>query len=316
MDSWTIINIILNLITIFNTLITAIASVVILIIIIIYHYKTRSVPLLLASYTCLAILLSAIMLASMCIASLCGYLGIHLEEHDNTPWCLWRGYLIHGFCCALYDAYGIQAIFRFFRVVFFRKKFLHNFYLYCILIPIEMFIAVVFISPVLTMKIVTYLPSEFYCQTPFSNLPAILYVAGRLYGFPLFVLFGTYWYLVRYVQRTTPLADTNDARRRARNDAREVVVIKRLLITVVLLVCLGLPSIIFLFIFIFTGYLSTITYRIGWLSVSFSLVFLLFMLIKYTNPLRETITRLMNNITFLQRRIVPLSTVRTGLGTN
>lgn len=316
MDSWTIINIFLNLITILNSLSAAIVSLATIIILIIYHHRSRSVPLLIAGYTSLAILLSAIMLGSMGIASLCGFLGIHLEEHGNTPWCLWRGYLVHGFCCALYDAYGLQAIFRFFRIVFHRRKILHNFYLYRIIIPIEMTTAVIFISPVLIWKIVTYLPSEFYCQTPFVDLPAILYVAGRLYGFPLGILFGTYWYLLRYVRRTTPLADTDDARRRVRNNARDVIVIRKLLITIIILVFLGLPSIIFLILFICTGNLLAITYRIGWCSVSFSLVFLIMTLIKYTIPLRDTIKKLINNVGFVQRRIGPQPTVRTRIATN
>jgi hypothetical protein len=302
MDSWTIINIVLNAITVFNLALTIIISIGILSIILIFHRRTRSVPILLASHTCLAILLSAIVLATMIISSLLGFLGIHLYEHDNTIWCLWSGFLVHGFLCALYDAYGLQAIFRFLRVVFYQRRIFHSFQLYCILIPFDILFAVVCISPVLIWHDVVYLPSEFYCQTPFINLPAILYVAMRLYAFPLFGLFGIYWYLVRYIRRTSLLADTVDARRRAHNNVRDLIVIKRLLIIVVLLILLGLPSIIFMIMFIFTGHLLSITYRIGWLFVSFSLVLLVFLLIRYTVPLRQTVKRL---IGVRQRHIVP-----------
>jgi hypothetical protein len=256
------------------------------------------------------------MLTSMCISSLFGFIGIHLPNQGNTPWCRWCGFFIHGFLCVLYDAYGLQAIFRFFRVVFNRRKVLHSFKLYCIIIPFEMIFAIICISPVLFWNDVIYLPSEFYCQTPFTNLRAILYIAARLYGFPLLILSGTYLYLVRYIRKTSPLAETADARRRAQNNVRDLTVIKRFLIIVILLVLLGLPSIIFLIVFIFTGHLLSVTYRIGWISVSFSLVFLMFMLVKHTIPLRDTVERLINTLNILQHRIPRQEVIRTRNGTN
>jgi hypothetical protein len=316
MDSWTIINIVLNVITIVNSFFTVIVSIGILLIIMIFHRQTRSVPILLASYTCLTILLSATMLTSMTMSSLFGFIGIYLYEYGNTVWCRWCGFFIHGFLCALYDSYGLQAIFRCFRVVFPRRKILHSFKLYYVIIPFEMIFAIICISPVLFLNDVIYLPSEFYCQTPLTNLPAILYVALRLYGFPLFILFGIYWYLVRYIRRTTPLAETVDARRRARNNARDLIVIKKLLIIVILLVLLGLPAIIFLIMFILTGHLPSITYRIAWLSVSLSLIFLAFMLVKYTIPLRDTVKRLINNIIILKRRITSQLPMQTRIERN
>jgi len=81
------------------------------------------------------------------------------------------------------------------------------------------------ISPVLFWNKVIYLPSEFFCQTPFTDLPAILYVAGRLYGFPLISLCAMYWYLVRCVRRISPLTETADVRRRYQNNARDMIVI-------------------------------------------------------------------------------------------
>jgi hypothetical protein len=315
MDSWTIINIVLNAITIFNSVLTAIMCIGILLIIIIFHLHRRSVPILLASYTCLAMLLSAIVLLSMITSSLFGFIGIHLYDHGNTVWCRCCGFLIHGFLCALYDTYSLQGIFRFFRVVFHRRQVLHSFNLYCIISPFGMVFSLMCISPVLFWNNVIYLPSEFFCQTPFTDLPAILYVAGRLYGFPLISLSAMYWYLVRCVRRISPLAETADVRRRCQNNARDMIVIKRLFITLMLLLLLGMPSIIFLIIFLFTGHLPSITYRIGWLSVSFSLVCLTFMLIKHTVPLRDTVKRLINKAGIRQRRVAPQRPIQIRNGT-
>jgi hypothetical protein len=77
-------NIILDVITIFSTILTATVSLVILIIIIIFHRHIRSVPILLASYTCLALILSATMLASMSMSSLFGFVGIHFRPGTGS----------------------------------------------------------------------------------------------------------------------------------------------------------------------------------------------------------------------------------------
>ncbi|CAF0872462.1 unnamed protein product [Adineta ricciae] len=233
------------------------------------------------------------MLASMANASLLGFLGISLEEHQPTIWCRWRGFFIHGFLCALYDSYILQAAYRLCRVVFYRRKHLHSFPLYLLLVPIESIFGIVCISPVLVRNDVIYLSSEFYCQTPFTNIPAIGYVAIRLFFLPLLFIASFYIFLLRHIRNmTSSPAMTGYYRRRAKQNTRDLIVIRRLLLMLGVLILLGLPSMVFLGIFLFTGHLVPVTYRIGWLSVSISLVFLAYMIIQLTNPLRKTVRRI------------------------
>jgi Na+/H+ antiporter NhaC len=142
-----------------------------------------------------------------------------------------------------------------------------------------------------------YLSSEYYCQTPFTNIPAITYIALRLFLLPILFIALVYVYLLRHVRQSNSLSTTmNDNhhhhRKRSKQNKRDLIVIKRLLLMLSVLILLGLPSIIFLSIFMITGHLISLTYRIGWLSVSFSLVFLAYMLIRLTNPLKKTVRRI------------------------
>ncbi|CAF0871441.1 unnamed protein product [Adineta ricciae] len=243
------------------------------------------------------------MLASMANASLLGFLGISLEEHRPTIWCRWRGFFIHGFLCALYDSYILQAAYRLCRVVFYRRKRLHSFPLYLLLVPIESTFGVVCISPVLLRNDVIYLSSEFYCQTPFTNIPAICYVAIRLFFLPLLFIASVYIFLLRHIRNmTSSPAMTGYYRRRTKQNTRDLVVIRRLLLMLGVLILLGLPSMVFLGIFLFTGYLTPVTYRIGWLSVSISLVFLAYMIIQLTSPLRKTVRRIFQRSPSSQNR--------------
>ncbi|CAF1175096.1 unnamed protein product [Adineta steineri] len=298
MSVWITANILLNLITMINSILTILICLFILILIVKFHRKSRSVPLLLAGHTCSTLLISAFMLASMATVSLFGYMGIPLEQHANTIWCRWRGFFIHGFLCALYDSYILQAAYRLCRVVFYRRKHLHSFPLYSLLVPTESLFGVVSISPVLLRDDVIYLPNEFYCQTPFTNIPAITYIAIRLFLLPLLFIALVYVCLLRHVRRrnssstTTTTTMSNSNCRRTKQNTRDLIVIRRLLLMLGVLILLGLPSIIFLSILIITGYHIPVTYRIGWLSVSFSLVFLAYMLIQLTSPLRKTVRRI------------------------
>jgi hypothetical protein len=291
MNTWSIINIVLNLVTLFNSILAILICLFVFCLIIIFHRQSRSIPILLASHTCSTLLISAFMLASMVTASLIGFMGIVLEQHGNSKWCRWRGFFIHGFLCALYDSYILQAGYRLCRVVFYRHKNLQSFPLYSLLVPIESLFGVVSISPVLLRGDVIYLPSEYYCQTPFTNIPAICYIALRLFFLPILFISLVYIYLLKHVRQTNSSITTinENHRGRSKQDTRDLIVIKRLLLMLSVLLLLGLPSIIFLSIFMITGHLISITYRIGWLSVSFSLVFLAYMLIELTNPLRKTV---------------------------
>jgi hypothetical protein len=234
------------------------------------------------------------MLASMATTSLLGFVGIVLEQHGETNWCRWRGFLIHGFLCALYDSYILQAGYRLCRVVFYRHKRLHSFPLYLLLVPIESLFSVVSISPVLLRGDVIYLSTEYYCQTPFTNIPAISYIALRLFLLPLLFITLVYVRLLKHVRKANSLSMTMNEknRRRSKQDTRDLIVIRRLLVMLGVLILLGLPSVIFLSILIVTGHLIAVAYRIGWLSVSFSLVFLAYMLIQLTHPLKKTVKRL------------------------
>lgn len=294
MSAWTVANIVLNLFTLINSLAAILICSTIFLLIVLYHRKSRSVPLLLAGHTCSTLLISAIMLASMATASLLGYSRVTLSQHGPTVWCRWRGFFIHGFLCALYDSYVVQAGYRLCRVVFYRRKRLHSFPLYSLLVPTESLFGIVCISPVLLRNDVVYLPSEFYCQTPFTNIPAISYIALRLFLLPLVFISSVYIYLLKHVRQSncsSPIT-VGYHQRRSRQNARDLIVIRRLLLMLAVLILLGLPSVVFLAILIVTGDLIPITYRVGWLSVSFSLVFLACMLIRLTSPLRKTVRRL------------------------
>ncbi|CAF3662984.1 unnamed protein product [Rotaria sordida] len=289
MNLWSIINIVLNFITLINSISSTIICLLIFLLVIIFHRQTLTVPLLLACHTCLTLLISSIMLASMATSSLFGFFGIVMQQHGNTKWCHWRGFLIHAVLCVLYDSYILQATYRLFRVVFYRQRILHNFLLYCVIIFIASLFGLISISPVIIRGDIIYLSSEYYCQTPFTNISAIMYIAIRLFLLPILLIAIIYIFLLNHIRQTRFLC--NNYHRRSKHNRRNLIVIRRLLLMLTFLISLGFPSMIFLIILIFTGHLVLLTYRVGWLFVSFSLIFLSYMLIQLTRPLKKTMRK-------------------------
>ncbi len=286
MSLWSITNIILNLVTLINCSLTICVCLFIFLLVGIFHHQSRSVPLLLACHTSFILLVSSYLLGSMVKSSLYGFLSIRLEEHGNTKWCIWRGFLIHAVLCVLYDSYILQAIYRLCRVVLHKYKHLYTFSLFCFVIIIESIFGIVSISPGFIAGHIVYLRTEYYCQTPFTNILAILYIACRLFLLPIIFISIIYICLVKHLRQV------NFYPRRLRSNQRNLIIIRRILSMLSVLILLGLPSMIFLIIYMFIGYLAPITYRVGWLSVSFSLVFLAYMSIQLTRPLRKTVRRI------------------------
>ena len=290
MPSYRTFNIVLNVITLVNLLIAIAICVFIFGLVMIFHRRTRSVPILLACHTCLTLLVSSIMLGSMILSSLLGFIHLPSEQQGNPRWCRWRGFLIHGCLCALYDSYMLQATYRLCRVVFYQRKYLHTFSLYVLLVVIETFVGVFSLLPVLIRGDIVYLASEYFCQTPFTNVSAMMYIAVRLFLLPILFIISVYIYLLYHIRRSGQVSIS--FRHNSQRNRRDLIVIRRLLLTLTILIMLALPSVIFLLIFTLTGHLLSLTYRVGWFSVSFSLVSLAYMLIGLTRPLKKTVQRL------------------------
>ncbi|CAF4001338.1 unnamed protein product, partial [Rotaria sp. Silwood1] len=124
---------------------------------------------------------------------------------------------------------------------------------YCLVIFIESLFSLISISPVIIRGDVIYLSSEYYCQTPFTNLPAIIYIAIRLFLLPILLITIIYICLLNHIHQTN--LRSNRYHRRSKHNRRNLIVIRRLLLMLTILIFLGFPSIIFLIILIFTKHL-------------------------------------------------------------
>ena len=296
MTSWSVIYIVFTGLTSCNSILSGFASLGVLFLIVRYHRHTKSVPILLAAYTSAAIFVASVLLANIAIVSLFGFLNIRLPDHADTVWCHWCTFLFRSALCALFDSYVLQAVFRSFRVILYQKKYLHSFSLYTRLIPCSIIVSLVSVSPLLLHGDISYLSDTYYCDLSIANLPMFGYFVARIYFFPLCFIFMAYIVLLRHVRRIRQLsAGGRNARHRLKHSNRDLGVLKRTLLSLVVLIFFGMPGFAVLTYFYITGRLFALVYHLTWACVSSGAFFLCYLLVMFTKPLRDTAKSLMHH---------------------
>ncbi|CAF1100025.1 unnamed protein product [Adineta ricciae] len=110
--------------------------------------------------------------------------------------------------------------------------------------------------------------------------------AFTIYIEPLLIIIIIYTYIIRYVQQTSPLH-----RKRRKANQRNMIVIRRTLILLFCLILVGIPSLVILFIYIITGYLTSFVYDIQLLNISIDLTLTTIVLACITPKIRSIFRR-------------------------
>jgi hypothetical protein len=178
-------------------------------------------------------------------------------------WCQIRSYLAHVCLCAVYYSFVLQAIFRLFRIVFFKHRILQSFGVCILAIITQWIISFLFILPTLLLNDFQYLPHEYNCWTPFENVRGLLYLIVIIYGTSTSIISSIYMYIIRYVQKTN-----STQQRRQNANKRDLNILKRIVILVTVVVGLGFPTIVVIFIYIITNYVVPSAYHIEGISLA------------------------------------------------
>ncbi len=207
-----------------------------------------------------ALLLSSIMLL-MYFYNLLGNLNSSIVFDGR--WCVIRTYLTHVCFCAFYHSFALQAIFRLFRVVFYKRRFLQSYGIFISSIILQWILSFLFILPNLLLNDFQYLPHEFNCWIAFQNIRGLIMVTLFIYNNPLTIIFTIYTQIIRYTRRIVHVKQ-----RRLKSNQRDLIILKRIVILVFIIVGIGLPTFIIVFIDIITKSAVPFAYHIQGLSIS------------------------------------------------
>lgn len=236
-------------------------------------FKTNVAVFVVFNTYCNCFLVSSMMLM-MYSYTLIG--NLHPSTYFGGQWCRWRIYLVHVCFCSLYYSFVLQAVFRLFRIVFYRFKVLQSFGVCLLSVVIQWILSFLFILPNLLLDDFRYQASEFNCWIAFDNVRGLILVTLTIFNNPLSIIFTIYTQIIRYTRRQAHLQQ-----RRQNANQRDLAVLKRIVILVFIIVIIGLPTLVVIIVYLITNRIIPYAYHIqglcialGVLVASISLVFL------------------------------------------
>jgi hypothetical protein len=210
----------------------------------------------------------------MTLSTIGGDLNI-IALKQITRWnCYLRGYLHFVFINSIYLSYVLQAGFRLFRIVFHEYKCLRNIRSFFYYIIGQWISSFVFILPILIARegyspLIVYLPQDFHCQVPMTSIRGIVFSILSVYFVPLCCIVMIHFWIIIHIRRTNgPLALV--IRSIQHKNERDAIIIKRICVIMMVLLLLGIPSSLYVIIFMITGHLHWTSYRVGWMTISIS----------------------------------------------
>ena len=235
------------------------------------------VSLILTCNTSLAIIGVSITLGLMTLSTIGGDQNIISLKKNDFLGCRIRRYAFIVFISSIYLSYVLQAVYRLFRIVYHRYKYLRATSTFSYYILTQWFLAFVLIIPMTLpdkncSTFITYLPEQFTCVVPFTNIRGIVFIRLITWLFPLCCLFLIYSWIIFHIrhQKRQP---TSTLKLRRQNK-RDTIIIKRICVVMILLVTLGVPLTVFFIEFIITGKLHWATYHMSSMTTSLALVFI------------------------------------------
>ena len=261
-------------------------AVIIFIAICITIFKSREefqdITLLLMYNTCFTLLLTCTAVCIMTISNLStGFLS------NNLGFCVTFGLFYDMFECSIYYSYCLQAIFRLFRVVFYKKKSLTTYSKFIVLTLAQWLLVIILLLPPIPLKWYIKLPTETYCLIPYTNVGAEVYHIIFIYLVPLICISVIYAWVITFVRYISRKSSVMIASKQRQRNLRDLTIIKHIVISIAILITLRFATVIFMVNGIIVGHLYPLTYGIVGLITSTCLIVIGLMTIYMAPPLRR-----------------------------
>jgi hypothetical protein len=224
-----------------------------------------SVPVLLTCNTYITVAGSSFMTLLIMIYSM--YTELNPSVLFDDYYCQIRSYVNYVFISGFYYSCALQAVFRLCRVVFPKYKILQSRPVFIMVIIMQWLIASFYILAYLLSKDFEYQPDIGSCWLSFKNIRALSIAMAFVYGSPLIVMGLVYAFIIRYVRQTI-----QTQQRRQNANKRDLLIVKRIIILVLIAMGIGIPTAFLLIIYIITKDLTSMAYHIQALSLTTGLV--------------------------------------------
>ncbi|CAF0859040.1 unnamed protein product [Rotaria sordida] len=234
---------------------------------------------ILISNSYLALILSSIALFDASLTSFLGNLNSWILF--GTSLCKIRAYLIIVGESSMSYSLLLQAFFRLFRIVFYQRRALRSFRVFSIAIILQWIFVFLINLLYIFLNEFEYIPSEYRCEIPINNVSGVAMRVMLTYILPVNTIFLIYFYIIRYVRRTTNAIQT-----RQNINKRDMMVFKRIIILFIVLQILSTPLFVVWILYFITGYISLWNYYFLAFVSSFGQLIMSFVLASTTSQIR------------------------------
>lgn len=236
-----------------------------------------NIPLILTCNTYLTSLTSSVIILRTVIETMMGILNYPIFYEGWI--CQINGYLIYVAIGNVFYSYVLQAIFRLFRVVFYRQRFLYTTRVFSVLILLQWLIVILVNLPLL--HDMEFISSEYRCQLSIINVLGCLKAVFIDYLIPGNLMLTIYLYIIRHIRQ-------GNHRLMHRHD---IVVLKKTLIIFITIQLLSIPLVVLWLLYIINGYLTPLSYQIQAIVVAVSQSIIPIVLAYSTTQIREVLKR-------------------------
>jgi hypothetical protein len=240
------------------------------------------VPLLLSiNIICIILIKSILQMIHVTIPTLMKDFQL-MSEFNETFFYRFRAYILWSMISVLYWSYGLLAFFRFVRVIYPTKLWLHQLFLYLyILIPIEFIFVFLSMLPLLVIfDSLHQIPDEAYCSISCTPFYPLLYSTIVSFFVPYNIMCVFYMCITRKMRQSSVRLEQVLHR-------RDYIVLRRILLNMVILSIVAAPYLVLYILGAIENYFGLIIYRIQWLSSSAASGLFSSMLLVITTQLRE-----------------------------
>ena len=245
----------------------------------------RSVPMLLVGNSYLIGLIFGIMMFSINVFRLTNDLS---RRNGYDMFCSFRGYMGYATCSILNFSFFLQGFYRFVRIVYPRRLIFQSARFQIFLICLTWIFGIFYPMKFLFTKEILYDVDNQICQLRLYFSFSIIYMANFAYITPVSLTMIIYLKLVSHVKKMSHHVTPVNTLGRAR---RELKMVRRTVILVSILIVYCLPYAIFMFCSFFIQ-LPKYHFRISYVFIDTSYLFVIVALFQFTDPLKTSIKKL------------------------
>ncbi|CAF1159138.1 unnamed protein product [Adineta ricciae] len=194
-----------------------------------------------------------------------------------------RGYIGYTTCAALNYSFLLQAIYRYMTVMYPMRLFWQSTRFQILLILATWIFSFIYPFEFLFNNGIIYNVDNQICQLPLRRSFSIIYMSSCVYAIPILLVITTYIKLIRYVHQMSKHVTAIVVYTRAQ---KELKMVRRIVILVMILTFICLPYEIFVLMGMFTSP-PQYHFRIAYIFVDSSYTLVIMILFQFTEPVRS-----------------------------